>query len=94
MKTLILSGILALGLGFVATAPSSAAPLPVQGLTAPGLTENVACRMVTKRVRRANGTVRVTKSRVCDRGVHRDRRVYRDRRWHRDHRPGLSIRVR
>lgn len=90
----MLSCALALGLGFAATAPSNAAPLPVHGLSAPGLSENVACRMVTKRVRRPNGTVRVTKTRVCARGVHRDRRVYRDRRWHRDHRPGLSIRVR
>lgn len=94
MKTMLLSGLLAVGLGFTAAGSASAAPMPIQQLAAPGLTENVACRMVTKRVRRPNGSLRVTKSRVCDRSVYRGRGVYRDRRWHRGPRPGLSIRVR
>ena len=94
MKSILLTTIFGLGLGLAATAPASAVPLPVHGLHAPSATVEVACRMVTKRVRRPNGTVRITKSRVCDRPVYRGGRMYKDRRYHRGPRPGLSIRVR
>lgn len=94
MKSILLTAAFGVGLGLAATAPASAAPLPVHGLHVPSATIDVACRTVTKRVRRPNGTVRITKSRVCDRPVYRGRRVYNDRRYYRAPRPGLSIRVR
>lgn len=95
MKTILLSTGFALGLGLLATAPSSAAPLPVHGIAAPSLMNDVACRTVTKRVRRPNGTIRVTRSRVCDaRPVYRDRRVDRHRVYRPAPRPGITVRVR
>lgn len=94
MKTILLSTGVALGLGLLATAPSSAASLPLHApFAGQGLVSDVACRTVTRRVTRPNGTVRVTRSRVCDRPVYRERRVYRDRMYRPAPRPGVSIRV-
>ena len=105
MKSFILSTSLALGLGALALSPASAGPISKTTIVAPAVTSDVACRTVERRVRNG-GTVRITRSQVCDsprrtveRRVYRDdRRVYRDRRdYRRDYRrndaPGFSIRV-
>lgn len=94
MKIALLSTSFALGLGLLASAPASAGPLATPGtLLAPSVVSDVACRVVTKRVRRPNGTVRVTRTRVCDAGP-RWRRDWRHGRPYRPApRPGVTIRV-
>ena len=82
MKTLILSTAVALGLGAAAVAPASAQSVTVG--------PDRDCRMVEKRVVKANKTV-ITKERQCD----GDRRVIRDDRTRyverRDGGPSISI---
>lgn len=107
MKGLILSAGLALGLGGLSLTPAAAAPLaPVGVVVAPSLVDNVACRTVTKSVRR-NGVTRITKTQQCDRPRYSQRRVYGnsrrvyDRRVYRNDRPyyrpaprpGFTVRV-
>ncbi|GLK79487.1 hypothetical protein [Methylopila turkensis] len=103
MKNIILSTALAAGLGALAFAPASAAPIGARGTIAvsPAVTD-VACRTVEKRVTR-NGMTRITRQQECtrdrdryERRVYRDdRRRYVDRREYRryDDRPGLNIRI-
>lgn len=106
MKTFLASAGLALGLGLLAAAPASAAPIVKSTVTATAVTADAQCRTVEKRVRR-NGVTRITRTRECsdygrprysERRVYRERtygygprRVYRDRGYY--SRPGLSIRV-
>lgn len=107
MKGLILSAGLALGLGGLSLAPAAAAPLAPAGVfAAPTLVDQVACRTVTKSVRR-NGVTRITKTQQCtpnrygqrryygNGGRVYDRRVYRsDRPYYRPApRPGFTVRV-
>ncbi len=100
MKGLILSAGLALGLGGLSLAPAAAAPLaPVGVVVAPSLVDQVACRTVTKSVRR-NGVTRITKTQQCTPNRYGQRRVY-DRRVYRNDRPyyrpaprpGFTVRV-
>lgn len=72
--------------------------LPIGGkMDAPSLTENVACRTVTTRVRGPNGHMRVRTVRQC--GVpawrtERWRARHYDRRDHRRGEGGVSVRIR
>lgn len=99
MRTLILSSVLALGVGVVAAGSASAGPVRVVGPWSHGGSDN--CRTVEKRQTKAGRTV-ITRERECgDRYSSRDqdryerdrhdryadRRDYRDR----DERSGVNL---
>lgn len=99
MKFIAAAAGLALGLGSLALAPAAqAAPLSAPArVVAPSVVSDVACRTVTRRVVRPNGTVRYVRTRTCDRWrrpAYRERRYYHGRRYYRPApRPGVTIRV-
>lgn len=106
MKNILLSTVFAAGLGLVAIAPASAAPISTHGVIVAPAATDVACRMVEKRSTR-NGVTRIVRSRECNNdygrrsyreGYGRDR--YVDRSYDRDRgygrhddyrRPGVSL---